>query len=304
MVLNHTGLVFIQCFMEKSLPTFEFHEKAGKVFVNNQTLELTHKAFQLLNLLVSHSDEVVSKEEMLKVVWAGRVVSDNTVHKTISRLRSQLIEVGVSLDSVFGEGYRLVYMNEISAAATEHDNKRRHRLMLLSLVIFFAVVFSVWIHRDKNQLIQKVKILDSNLETSKQAFISQVKRRNELGALMSTHLTLPDDWSWEKRFFHYFDEMTEQEQFICQQVRAYSEGPLYESNLNMYKLLIETPELIDVFPMAQKLKTHLSIWLNKHKKVFLTNHKMCLVYVGVEDGAPFPSELDQQVKDWLKSNGS
>ncbi len=284
------------------LPTFEFHEKKGKVFVNGQTLELTHKTFQLLKLLVSHGDELVSKEEMLEVVWAGRIVSDNTVHKTISRLRSQLTEVDISLDSVFGEGYRLVNIKDVSIT-TVSENSRPYGLILLLLITLCGVTSYFWMHQSKNQLIKNIKILDSNLETSRQAFISQVKRRNELGALMSTHLTLPDDWSWEKRFFHFHDEMTEQEQFICQQVRAYAEGPLYESNLNMYLLLNETPELIDVFPMAQKLKTHLSIWLNKHQKVFLNNKKMCLVYVGVEDGAPFPSGLDQQVKDWLKSNG-
>ena len=84
-------------------------------------------------------------------------------------------------------------------------------------------------------------------------------------------------------------------------IRA-TEGPMYENNLAVLKLLTENPKLAAALPLSQELVSHLTLWLNKYERVFKSAEKMCLLYVGVEDGAKYPSNFDQQVKNWIEEN--
>ncbi|MEM9621249.1 MAG: transcriptional regulator, partial [Pseudomonadota bacterium] len=52
--------------------------------------KLERKAMQVLSLLLSRPGEVVSIQEILQQVWAGRVVEENSVHRRISQLRKAL----------------------------------------------------------------------------------------------------------------------------------------------------------------------------------------------------------------------
>lgn len=47
------------------------------------------------------------------------------------------------------------------------------------------------------------------------------------------------------------------------------------------------------------LRQHLVFWLNKFDRVFVNNKAMCLLYTGVEDGVPFPSYVDDVIKEEL-----
>ena len=55
-----------------------------------QTLVLTKQAFDLLHYLVTHPDKIHSKDDLVTHVWQGRIVSDNTVDQSISKLRKIL----------------------------------------------------------------------------------------------------------------------------------------------------------------------------------------------------------------------
>ena len=156
--------------------------------------------------------------------------------------------------------------------------------------------------QQKNHLMDKMVELDNILAVTKQAFISQIHRRNELGELLKQRFDWRAEDSWEKRFFNLYDQMNEQELFLCQQTRAYTDGPLLEHNQEALDLLKANPDVVEALPLAPELMTHLTIWLNKYHRVFVDAEKMCLLYVGVEDGASYPSAFDQQLKDWITDN--
>ena len=155
---------------------------------------------------------------------------------------------------------------------------------------------------NQKQLVAQMLSLDKHLAVTKQAFISQINRRNELGELLSQRFELSQADSWEKRFYQLHEQMNEQELFLCQQTRAYTEGPMLENNLAVLTLLNDNPKLAATLPLAQQMISHLTLWLNKHDRVFKNSEKMCLLYVGVEDGAKYPADFDQQVKNWLVEN--
>src|SRR5690554_1248857 len=72
---------------------------------------LAAKAFEVLVHLIEHRDRVVTKDELLSVVWSDRVVEENTLTQTVSTLRRAL-GTGAGdhrfIMTVPGRGYRFV----------------------------------------------------------------------------------------------------------------------------------------------------------------------------------------------------
>lgn len=77
---------------------------------------LAPKAFEMLVALVSNSGRLLTKDELMRAVWADVVVEENNLDKNISALRKALGERGVEhkfIETVRGHGYRF------NAAVTE-----------------------------------------------------------------------------------------------------------------------------------------------------------------------------------------
>lgn len=67
-------------------------------------LELSGRSFDILVLLLSKPDEVISKDELFEAVWPGMVVEENTLQVHISALRKALS--GGMVTTVHGRGYK------------------------------------------------------------------------------------------------------------------------------------------------------------------------------------------------------
>ena len=68
----------------------------GRYRLNTQLLELLHdgtpvpiepQVFDLLRLLIENRDRIVSKDEVIEVVWDGRIISDATLSSRVNALR-------------------------------------------------------------------------------------------------------------------------------------------------------------------------------------------------------------------------
>ena len=76
------------------------------VKADNKDIHITAKEFQLLEYLMRHSGEVLSKERLLSHVWADEDrVQHNTVETFIAHLRKKLGKSGTIIDTVRGYGY-------------------------------------------------------------------------------------------------------------------------------------------------------------------------------------------------------
>lgn len=82
------------------------------LWARNHSLKLQPKAMAVLHYLACNQHRVISNEEMIERLWAGRVVTHGSVQKSINALRSALNE--------------LVGENELIA----HYSKRGYQLML------------------------------------------------------------------------------------------------------------------------------------------------------------------------------
>ena len=75
-----------------------------RLLENHVPISLGARAFDLLATLVQHRDRVVSKDELLTLVWRDAVVEENNLSVQISTLRKVL--GADALQTVVGQGYR------------------------------------------------------------------------------------------------------------------------------------------------------------------------------------------------------
>ncbi|MCC4325381.1 response regulator transcription factor [Limosilactobacillus reuteri] len=81
----------------------------------NGTAQLTPTEGAMLQVLLSHRNKIVSKEQLLQWLWqGGKYLNENTLNVNISRLRTKLSTIGLQqcIHTERGLGYRLVENNE------------------------------------------------------------------------------------------------------------------------------------------------------------------------------------------------
>ena len=83
-------------------------KKAKTVFVGNKEISLSPTEFRLLETLVANRGEVLSRKELLKLVWEGEeAVTERTVDVHIRNLRVKLGKMGKKIKTMRGWGYKL-----------------------------------------------------------------------------------------------------------------------------------------------------------------------------------------------------
>ena len=71
-------------------------------------LPLSPTEYELLKYLMSHADEAASREELLNQVWGfGTAVETRATDDAVRRLRRKLEGCGVTIEAVWGYGFRL-----------------------------------------------------------------------------------------------------------------------------------------------------------------------------------------------------
>ncbi len=83
------------------------NEKHKSVKYRQRDIKLAVKEYQLLKLLMSNADEVVTKEMILRTLWSSsESVSDGAIRVYITRLKQELPEFVI--ENIRGVGYRFV----------------------------------------------------------------------------------------------------------------------------------------------------------------------------------------------------
>jgi eukaryotic-like serine/threonine-protein kinase len=86
----------------------EFDEGRWQLRVAGQDVELEHKPLEVLQYLLRHAGEAVTKEELLSAAWAGRVVVEAVLTNAIGKLRRALADEAQDIVMTLPRvGYRL-----------------------------------------------------------------------------------------------------------------------------------------------------------------------------------------------------
>lgn len=105
---------------------FELRLRERQLVANDKPLVLGARAFDVLVALASNPGELVSKTQLLEVVWPGLVVEENNLQVHVSTLRKLLGPQ--SIVTVAGRGYRLTSTpvaapNSAAVLADQPDTK-------------------------------------------------------------------------------------------------------------------------------------------------------------------------------------
>lgn len=91
----------------KSLGALKIDEAGHYVYVDDQTVDLTPKEFELLVYLADHAGRALTREQILNAVWDYDYYGDvRTVDAHIKNLRLKLGGRGEYIQTVRGVGYR------------------------------------------------------------------------------------------------------------------------------------------------------------------------------------------------------
>ena len=84
---------------------------AGRIIEKeDKQVELTKNEYKILEYLVLHRKQVVSRDEIMDYLWeTEEFIDDNTLNVNIKRLRTKLIELGLidQIETRRGQGYLL-----------------------------------------------------------------------------------------------------------------------------------------------------------------------------------------------------
>jgi DNA-binding response OmpR family regulator len=84
-------------------------ERTRKVTVDDVPVQLSQREFALLEVMLRHPDQVLSRDQLLDHAWPmGVAVTLNSVDAYVSFLRRKLGSAGGRLQTVRGVGYRMV----------------------------------------------------------------------------------------------------------------------------------------------------------------------------------------------------
>ncbi|MCL2881855.1 MAG: response regulator transcription factor [Coriobacteriia bacterium] len=76
--------------------------------VKGKPIDLTPNEFNLLGYLIENSDKAISRAELLESLWGfGSEVETRAVDDTVRRLRKKIAGSNVTVDTVWGYGFRL-----------------------------------------------------------------------------------------------------------------------------------------------------------------------------------------------------
>jgi DNA-binding winged helix-turn-helix (wHTH) protein len=78
--------------MRKSIIRVSFRTPTGRLWSGKREVRLTPKAAAVLDELIAHAGEPVSKETLFASVWPDTVVSDDALTSCIQELRKALVD--------------------------------------------------------------------------------------------------------------------------------------------------------------------------------------------------------------------
>ena len=86
---------------------FVLHKAQRWLLVDGQPAKLSPRAFDVLTALIDNGERMVSKSELLDIVWPRQVVEEGNLHVHVSALRKLLGPQVIA--TVPGRGYRFVH---------------------------------------------------------------------------------------------------------------------------------------------------------------------------------------------------
>jgi DNA-binding winged helix-turn-helix (wHTH) protein len=116
-------------------PTINAYQIASDIVLNTHTnslsnkgviIELENRLVSLLIYFINHQNDVLHKEHLLKTIWHGKVVNDDSLAVAVSYLRKALGDNSRApqfIKTIPGVGYQFIAEVKPLSQRTEHEFK-------------------------------------------------------------------------------------------------------------------------------------------------------------------------------------
>ena len=154
--------------------------------VDGEHIHLEPKVMAVLQMLIAHSGEVVSRQALMETVWAGRVVGEEVLTRCISELRSALGDKAGDpkfIQTVPKKGYRLLVSPDLPQIPTY---RRRFISIAAAAVLAATVAIASWITTQPDAP-TRIAVLPFNAEATDHHLGSGVAEE-----IMNTLVGLPE----------------------------------------------------------------------------------------------------------------
>jgi DNA-binding SARP family transcriptional activator len=96
--------------------SYRFDSATGQLWCGTREVRLTPKGAAVLNVLMTHAAQPVSKEELFAAVWSGTAVSDDVLTSCIQELRRALEDDPQATEGIH-RAERLLVLNPLDGRA-------------------------------------------------------------------------------------------------------------------------------------------------------------------------------------------
>ncbi len=120
--------------------TFTYSQNALHSSSSNTTSRLEPKVSELLRLLLDANGEVLSREQLISALWPNVIVGDDTLARTVSRLRAELSDSANNpkfIQTIPKKGYRFL------VGVKSYSPKKKRLLIPASIVAVFIATISI-----------------------------------------------------------------------------------------------------------------------------------------------------------------
>jgi len=135
--LSGNRLMFWQPTIDFEFGPFRIDASERQLLRDGEVVPLTPKVFDVLLALVQNSGHILSKDEVMKIVWPDTSVAEGNLARNISTLRSALGErprESQFIETIPWRGYRFM-----AAVRKIHDQERRRAIDSIAVLPFVNV---------------------------------------------------------------------------------------------------------------------------------------------------------------------
>ena len=174
--------------------------QTGLVTAANQTVRLGSVNMRVLLCLVSHQGQVVSRAEIFTCVWGDQVVSDDTLTRCISDLRSQLgklTDTQKLIETIPKRGYRWVpevnpgksTSTPMATSENSHKSALANWVAAVALFTILLTAFFNWLDRESTPDVTRIALLPIRVESAVPDHISaQIEDTLQVKSLATDNL--------------------------------------------------------------------------------------------------------------------
>ena len=138
---------------------------ACRIVHGENVVGLEPKVMDLLLFLADQPNEVVSRDALLAELWPGVVVGEDTLARTVSKLRQALaddVKQPEYIETIPKRGYRLiaeVRSKDDSQGSAPKLQLQRVVLVVAALVILASIFLALFVTRDNPQADSEIVLL-------------------------------------------------------------------------------------------------------------------------------------------------